>query len=83
MNETKILDMGEAAALMVHGYRMLRMDTARSRRFKIFIFDDPEQNAAYTIRSYNEDELNVPAKRFWDAIRGLKREIGNQAELGQ
>lgn len=84
MNATKkVVDMGEAAALVVSGYRLNSLESARAGgNFKIFVFKESiDIEFDQTLRNYKSGSLQVDALAYYNAIRDLKKQIADTNAL--
>ena len=55
--ELKIVDLGEAAAVLAHNYELDRMYEAKRKTHKIFVFHDKDGNASGVIGKYQRRQL--------------------------
>lgn len=67
-NEYKTKDLGEAAALLTQGVKLLRLDKAS--RFYWFVFEG--KNSQDVSNAYWSEQLSVIAKKYNDSLRTLK-----------
>ena len=76
----RIIDLGEAAALMSVGFGLLRLERARNGKHKIFIFNpyneiDHNIVLADTLKNYSSKTLSVDAVTIYKNIRDLKTKL--------
>ena len=75
--ELRIVDLGEATALLVMGFRLLRLEGNQNRNCeptKIFIFENRE-DFTDILTKYISQKLEVDAYSFYRSGRDLKNRI--------
>jgi hypothetical protein len=70
--EYRINDLGHAAALLATGVKLAKLEPSESGRYKIFVFQCSEDDAAATIGKYQRHELMIDAYNFFMQIKELK-----------
>ena len=83
MNETKILDLYEAAALHTVGIKLARMDQARNGAHKVFVFNDEPTRIEEGIERYRRNELSVDASTYARSIKEIKKRIHDMNDLAE
>ncbi len=79
-NEIKVLDLGEAAALLSLNYDLVRLEKATYDWQRAFIFADPEKEAYLTLQDYRRGQLDVDALDYYQCIKTLKQRIRDERE---
>ena len=79
-NEIKVLDLGEAAALLSTNYELIRLDKASYDWQRAFIFDDPDRTAFATLSEYRAGKLDVDALDYYQCTKTLKHRIRDNRE---
>ncbi len=88
-DEYKTLDIGEAAALYVLGFELIRLEPTSRRKQRAFIFKDKETNpsknifsAVDVVRVYRSLEgIRIHAYSFFLALKDLKSRVYNDIEI--
>lgn len=85
-SERKIIDLGEATALLTIGFQLTRLESSNTGKHKIFIFDELHPNTSTVnvddiIDCYNRRKLAVDAYCFYRAGKELKNRIHEHNEL--
>ena len=85
-NETiKIIDLGEATALLTIGFDLIRLEPSNVGKHKVFIFNkDSNSNpcdSEQEIEKYRRRELQVDALTFYRCGKELKNKIHEFDEL--
>lgn len=76
--EVRVLDLGEATALSISDFELLRLDPTQRPRQRAFIFANDEQETGNSIiETYRRHELNVDAYDFYLCMKELKNRIIN------
>lgn len=79
-SETKIIDLGEATALVTVGFDLVRIEAGANGRHKIFVFrtehpSRPEESIEDTIDTYQQRNLHVDAYAFYKSGREVKNKM--------
>jgi len=82
-DEVKVLDLGEAAALVTAGWHMTRMDQARNGRHKVFVFSADEVAVEACLGQYRNADLQVNASTYFRAIKDIKKRIHDMNDLAE
>lgn len=69
-------DLGEAAALLIKGIKLLRLE--KDHDFYWFVFEN--SNAPEVANQYWSGELYVPARDYYDKMRFLKDRLFAQRQ---
>lgn len=80
-DEVRIKDLGEATALKVTGFQLIRLEQSPRGSYKIFIFprrNDAGDTAQEIIDLYRTDQLKVKAYTFFLAIKEVKARTYSQ-----
>ena len=85
-NESKVIDLGEATALLTLGFQLVRLEASNTGTHKVFIFESMHPNTSTifvdeTIDSYNRRKLQVDAYSFYRSGKELKNRIHEHNEL--
>lgn len=78
--ETKVVDLGEATALLTLGFILLRLEQSNTGWHKVFVFQTMHPNSSTVfipkvIDSYTRRMLQVDAYSFHRATKELKNRI--------
>jgi hypothetical protein len=82
---TKIIDLGEATALLTLGFELVRLEASNTGQYKVFIFETMHPNSSTifveeTIDNYKRRKLQVDAYSFYWAGKELKNRIHEHNE---
>lgn len=80
MNQTtRIVDLGEAAAVLCMGFELTELQPTNSKAYKIFIFNTSHPAGKFTmnhiLQDYNDNLLKVSALDFYNSVKDLKNKI--------
>lgn len=86
--EIKIIDLGEATALLTLGFTLMRLESSNTGKHKVFVFELMHPNSSTifipeTIDNYNRRKLQVDAYSFYRSGKDLKNKIHEHNELTQ
>lgn len=81
----KIVDLGEAAALLTLGFELARLEQGNTGKHKIFVFTEMHPNTSTvtvseTIDRYQRRKLQVDAYSFYRSSKELKNKIHEHDE---
>jgi hypothetical protein len=85
--QNKIIDLGEATALLTTGYTLIKLESSNTGKHKLFVFESkhPDENNPNTaddiLSLYNRRKLQVDAHSFYKAGKELKNRIHEHNEL--
>lgn len=84
----RIIDLGEATALLTLGFNLIRLEQSLSGKHKVFLFEleHPDEDSEIgdtndIIQSYNRRKLQVDAYSFFRAGKELKNKIHEHNEI--
>lgn len=84
--ETKIIDLGEATAILTLGFHLIRLEASNTGKHKVFVFETMHPNSSTnfvdeTVDLYNRRKLQVDAYSFYRSGKELKNRIHEHNEL--
>lgn len=87
-NETRVVDLGEATALMTSKFELLRLEQAKRGPHKIFVFStEPSDGSGKTIKDvvelYRRHRLQVDAYDFFLSGKEIKHRIHDDNDFGE
>lgn len=87
-DETKVIDLGEATALLTLGFVLIRLEQSNTGRHKVFVFQTMHPNSSTvfipdTTDRYNRRILQVDAYSFYRAGKELKNRIHEHNEMNE
>lgn len=84
-NESKTLDLGEAAALLATGFNLLRLEPTNRERQRAFVYEEVHTTtgakAPAVIHDYRRKKLQVDAYGFYLSVKELKSRLHDELEL--
>lgn len=85
---TRIIDLGEATALITLGFDLLELEPSNTGKHKIFIFNNLHPNTSTrnvfdVIDEYKRRKLQVDAFSFYRSGKELKNRIHEFEEIGK
>lgn len=87
MNDiTRIIDLGEATALLTLGFDLIRLEPSNTGRHKVFVFNNlhpntTTRNVTDVIEEFQRRKLQVDALSFYRSGKELKNRIHEHDEL--
>lgn len=83
---TRIVDLGEATALLTMGFTLVKLEPSNTGKHKIFVFESMHPNTSTNfvtsiVEDYNRRRLTVDAYSFFRAGKELKNKIHEFEEI--
>lgn len=83
---TRIIDLGEATALMTLGFDLIRLEPSNTGKHKVFVFNNlhpntSTRNVQAVINEFQCRKLQVDAFSFYQSGKELKHRIHQHDEI--
>lgn len=83
---TKVIDLGEATALLTLGFQLVGLEASNTGKHKVFVFETMHPNSSTvfvgeTLENYNRRKLNIDAYSFYRSGKELKNRIHEHNEI--
>lgn len=83
---TKVIDLGEATALLTLGFHLVGLEASNTGKHKVFVFETMHPNSSTvfveeTLENYNRRKLNIDAYSFYRSGKELKNRIHEHNEI--